>query len=246
MKDNKTRERSRSGTFTLIELLIIVSIIAILATMLLPALSKAREKANTINCASNLKGIGQMAAGYANDYGYILPSRMWTASTTAKTATQLLVDAELIKNVSSQTLGSTESYKNRAYRIFFCEKGSRIDDSSNTGQHGIYGDFGFNYYDGTEIGFQNANKGKRPGQIKNPSGIFMAAEAGGKTGHYIILCKFNSRAADNNTFLHFAFVHNGRANTLFHDTHVASLSRSEVADKTTTSSINDTTFFPWK
>ncbi len=157
-----------------------------------------------------------------------------------------MVDAELIKNVSSQTLGSTESYKNRAYRIFFCEKGSRIDDSSNTGQHGIYGDFGFNYYDGTEIGFQNANKGKRPGQIKNPSGIFMAAEAGGKTGHYIILCKFNSRAADNNTFLHFAFVHNGRANTLFHDTHVASLSRSEVADKTTTSSINDTTFFPWK
>ena len=157
MKDNKTRERSRSGTFTLIELLIIVSIIAILAAMLLPALSKAREKANTINCASNLKGIGQMAAGYANDYGYILPSRMWTASTTAKTATQLLVDAELIKNVSSQTLGSTESYKNRAYRIFFCEKGSRIDDSSNTGQHGIYGDFGFNYYDGTEIGFQNAN-----------------------------------------------------------------------------------------
>ncbi len=71
--------RHKSG-FTLVELLVVIGIISVLIAMLLPALNKAREAANRVACASNLRQMGQGVMLYTNEYRGYLPCATATDS----------------------------------------------------------------------------------------------------------------------------------------------------------------------
>ncbi len=99
MKNKKNRKSYKSlrvKGFTLIELLVVIAIIAILAAMLLPALNKAREKANQISCLNNEKQISLVLALYTSDYNghYTSPAQ---AGSPWRGWTNLLISANYMK-----------------------------------------------------------------------------------------------------------------------------------------------------
>ena len=75
------RPASLRRGFTLVELLVVIGIIAVLISLLLPSLNKAREAGNQVKCMSNLRSLSQAMIGFTSDHKGYMPGRAATGST---------------------------------------------------------------------------------------------------------------------------------------------------------------------
>jgi len=238
------RKQKRVGNFTIVELLVVITIIVILAAMLLPALQKARDQASSSNCLSNLKQITFAQISYSADFqGYLgtWSNRIVYPGTTAPTGCGW-----------SQVLGFNEylPIPGKPGSIFYCtklrlEKNEYFESSSaTTAETSYYNNYSANF---NLIVAYGSDYLVKLHMIVSPSKKLLFMDGPQRCdGSYNLLENISSQAF-NHQFIRpeghprglVIYPHNGKQNIGFADGHAGSLKRNELQGNYSFTYVND-------
>ena len=242
------RYRCGNGIFTLIELLIVISIIAILAGLLLPVLSLARETAKSVSCLSNLKQLGNGIASYASDnQDFIGAQRSTYSDTDASSAAYggarrwyldvaLYVHPRLLKERSEYPSDTVREANLKNGGSFKCP--SHKDFIFNDSNRASYGWNGTDKYGpGLTKAFHSGHpycQSKRLGQFKTPSSCIVLGDSfRDKYNAYQLTNSITVTASGTSNMP--GAVHLGFANFLFVAGNASKHKLRDVCDGSTTS-----------
>lgn len=200
MENNK-----KVRVFTLIELLTVIAVIAILASLLLPSLGRARDKVRAISCASNMKQLGLVFFQYSNDYDSRMPIHKLTTDGVAWP----YYKRELF---TMGYLKESDTAKHYTAAIDICPVNVLlIEKVLGVAQSRTYGTYGYNAYYPNDNDFTKSLMIVRM-QKTSACGMFNDTSSGSNFMNY------------TGTY----YPHSGKTNVLFFDQHSESRKMSDI------------------